>query len=181
MGPAPSLQWTCPAALGAKHCCCKLFAGCLGPFPQHASGERSHCINLRGFSSPTINRDHLSCQCLAALGRPPFARPTFFPASAVPLGRHLRWPRKAWRGCPPPGAPGPLSLPLGRTPSSAGTSAASECLLPDGPVDLQLGSPAPALFGGQAGDTREPRLGASCGAAPAGCLGVRTPGWWGLG
>lgn len=153
----------------------------LGPFPQHTSRERSHCINLRGFSSLTINRDHLSCQCLAALGRPPLARPPFLPASAMPLGRHLCWPRRAWRGCPPPGALAPLSLPLGRTPSSAGTSAASDRLLADGPVGLPWGSPAPAPFGGQAGDTREPWLGASCGAAPSGCPGVRTPGWQGLG
>ena len=156
-GPPPSPQGMCPAALGQSTVAVSYFRGASrAPFPQHTYGERSHCINLRGFSSPTINGDHVSRQCPAASRRLPLARPAFFPASARTRGWHLCLPRRAWRGCPPPGALALTACPPGRTPSSAGTGGSRACaapghLLPDMPVDLQLGSPTPA-----AGDTREP-------------------------
>lgn len=174
-GLPPSPHRVCPAAPGQSTVAVSYFRGASrAPFPQHTYGERLHSVDLRGFSSLTTDGEHLSRQCPAALRRLPLARPAFFPASASPRGWRPCVPRRAWRGCPPLGALALTACPRGRTPSSAGTGGSRACaapgrLLPDMPVDLQLGSPTPA-----AGDAREPGWVCPEGRPP-------TPGWWGLG
>lgn len=89
----------------AKRCCYKLSVGRSGgPLPQHTSGESTHCIHSRGFSSPTINGDNLSCQCPRALGVLPSAGSAFFPAAPCPVAGHLWLPGRGKWGCPWQGA-----------------------------------------------------------------------------
>lgn len=105
----------CPTALGQSTVAISYLWGAPGHPPQHTSGESTHCINSRGFSSPTINGDNLSCRCPGALGALPLARSAYFPVSAACRGRTSLVTWAGPLGPSLPGSLGPQCLPVART------------------------------------------------------------------
>lgn len=142
---------TVPAALGRNTVAISYFWGPLGPPPLSTPLGKDRTVLICEVVLTKGNGDNLIASALPLWARPP-ARSAFFPASTVPVARCHCWPRRGVSGLSTDTDVTLTACRRAGLPCSAGTGGYCPCVAPGGlipnvPVDLELGSPIQGLSG----------------------------------